>query len=153
MGQGKNKGRSVRPKKLHKSSKSERKKARSPGGFLGLIGGFFSLCAWTLWGTVKSEREKLETSKSIRTRLASKPIVFSEHAACRMDCRFVGKKEVFSLLQNGNFSKKHSNPEARPCPRYALEEGRVRGVFADCYNTTPVVTIIDTVTNHPCPPC
>jgi hypothetical protein len=75
MGQGKNKGRSVRPKKLHKSSKSERKKARSPGGFLGLIGGFFSLCAWTLWNTVKSEREKLETSKVCFCRLRLKHLM------------------------------------------------------------------------------
>eukprot|EP00959_Pyramimonas_sp_CCMP1952_P410884 8610781-Pyramimonas_sp.AAC.1 len=60
---GRNKGKTVRTKKLHKPSKSERKKARSPGGFLGLMGGFLGLCAWTLWSAVKSEREKLEETK------------------------------------------------------------------------------------------
>lgn len=33
------------------------------------------------------------------------------------------------------------------------QEGRVQAVFADCYKDTPVVTVIDTETNHPCGPC
>eukprot|EP00240_Pyramimonas_obovata_P016667 CAMPEP_0118933450 /NCGR_PEP_ID=MMETSP1169-20130426/11992_1 /TAXON_ID=36882 /ORGANISM="Pyramimonas obovata, Strain CCMP722" /LENGTH=51 /DNA_ID=CAMNT_0006876211 /DNA_START=63 /DNA_END=215 /DNA_ORIENTATION=- len=51
MGQGRNKGRKIqnkttRTKKLHKPTKSERRAARSPGGFLGVVGGFLGLCAW-----------------------------------------------------------------------------------------------------------
>mmetsp|Transcript_47038 Transcript_47038/g.89816 ORF Transcript_47038/g.89816 Transcript_47038/m.89816 type:complete len:153 (+) Transcript_47038:168-626(+) len=152
MGQGKK--RIYTQKKLTpKKSKAERKKARSPNGFLALMTGFVGMCAWTLWGAVKKERADLERSKNIRVRLMSKPLVFSPHASCRMDCRFVDKAAVISTLKNGRVNDRKSNPNARPCPRYAIDEGRVQAVFADCYKDTPVVTVIDTETNHPCGPC
>ena len=44
----------------------------------------------------------------------------------------------------------------RPAPasiRRNRQDGRVLGVFADCAFDTRVVTVIDTVTDHPCGPC
>mmetsp|Transcript_33043 Transcript_33043/g.45817 ORF Transcript_33043/g.45817 Transcript_33043/m.45817 type:complete len:160 (+) Transcript_33043:137-616(+) len=159
MGQGKKKGLSTwnnkaQPsKKLHRENKTKRKGQRSPNGLIVMMGSFIGACAWTLWGAFKKERENMEYAKAVRTRLASKPVVFSPHASCRMDCRFVGKPEVLSVLQHGRLNLRKSSPDARPCPRYALQEGRVQAVFADCYNNTPVVTVIDTVTNHECGKC
>jgi hypothetical protein len=34
-----------------------------------------------------------------------------------------------------------------------LEHGRLRAVWAECADATRLVTVIDTVTDHPCAPC
>jgi hypothetical protein len=57
------------------------------GGFIALVTGFVGICAWTLWGAVREAQDNAKRSKDVRTRLASKPILFSQHASCRMDCR------------------------------------------------------------------
>ncbi|KAK3286461.1 hypothetical protein CYMTET_5986 [Cymbomonas tetramitiformis] len=152
-GQGKSKKHIVRSKKLKKPSKGEKKKARSAPGFIGAGLGLFAFIGWTVWSVFAKEKEDREYSKKIRTRLASKPLVFSDHASCRMDCRHVGMNDVVSTLQSGRVNSRKSNPAARPCPKYALDKGRVQAVFADCATSTPVVTVIDTHTNHPCGPC
>ena len=46
---------------------------------------------------------------------------------------------------------RHGAPRARPCPKVALNLGRVRAIWADCPEDTTLVTAIDTDTNHPCP--
>ena len=93
---------------------------------------------------------------SLRARLRRRPIEFSEHASCRMDCRFVSKQEVEDTLEFGKVSRQHSMPNGRPrdtCPQWALEHGRLRAVWAECADATRLVTVIDTVTDHPCAPC
>ena len=100
------------------------------------------------------EKAALEKeSEAVRRRLRRKPRRFSEHAVCRMDCRFIGEDEAMATLRTGKLSARHSTPNARPCPRWALEDGRVRAVWAECRDETRLVTVIDTVTDHPCGPC
>jgi len=79
--------------------------------------------------------------------------VTSEHAACRMECRFITAEEVERTLVDGKVDARHSTPNARPCPKIALNMGRVRAVWADCADSTRLVTAIDAETNHPCGPC
>lgn len=88
MGQGKRKGSkswTVRPNK-NLTPKQKRPKGKG-GGFIALVTGFVGICCWTLWGAVREAQDNAKRSKDVRTRLASKPIVFSQHASCRMDCR------------------------------------------------------------------
>lgn len=113
----------------------------------GAIAGLVALVA-------HGERAALEKeSEAVRRRLRRKPRGFSEHAVCRMDCRFIGEDEATATLARGKLSKRHSSPGATPCPRWALEDGRVRAVWAECRDETKLVTVIDTVTDHPCGPC
>lgn len=70
-----------------------------------------------------------------------------------MDCRRVTREDAVATLEKGSLSARHSTPHARPCPRWALEAGRVRAVWAECRDETTLVTVIDTVTDHPCGPC
>lgn len=91
--------------------------------------------------------------QTIRSRLASKALVFSNHAACRMDCRHINRVEVESVLARGQLDLQRSDPASVPCPRYALAEDNKLVVFADCAADTRVVTVIDTATSHPCGPC
>ena len=114
--------------------------------FLGMLGfaGFIA----------KRENDARNTrDNTLRARMQRHPIEFSEHASCRMDCRHVSKEEVEETLNVGKESQRYSTPGARPCPRWALENGRVRAVWAECRDYTKLVTVIDTVTDHPCGTC
>jgi len=119
-------------------------------GLLALVGaGVAALAAVILRQNAAYERE----CDRVRRRLRSKPIVTSEHAACRMECRFISPEEIRRTLVEGRVDARHGAPRARPCPKVALSLGRVRAIWADCPNDTTLVTAIDTETNHPCPPC
>lgn len=94
MGQGKK--RIYTQKKLTpKKSKAERKKARSPNGFLALMTGFVGMCAWTLWGAVKKERADLERSKVCNIH------VFDWRSMCVL----VGQLLVFRVSTERNGTK------------------------------------------------
>lgn len=149
----------ARAKKFSSGGSNKNKRARGDGdggrprgGFalLALLGaGIAALVAVVMRENAEYERE----NERIRRRLRSKPLATSEHAACRMDCRFISSEEAEETLREGKYDPRHSKPRARPCPRIALNHGRVRAVWADCADSTRLVTVIDTETNHPCPPC
>lgn len=74
---------------------------------------------------------------------------YTKHARCRMDCRQISEAEVRDILQNGKLNAGKSDPADKPCPTYALEgysrqdQQHLRIIFAQCDNTTRVVTCID----------
>ena len=75
-------------------------------------------------------------------------IEYTKHARCRMDCRQITQAEVQDIMKNGNVNYRKSNVKGRPCPVYALEgyttdNQHVRIVFAQCDQSTKVVTCID----------
>jgi len=102
---------------------------------------------------VRAHTTERERNRVIRERLRSKPRALSEHAACRMECRFIAPADVERTLVDGAYDARHSSPNAKPCARVALNSGRVRAIWADCREDTRLVTVIDTTTNHPCGPC
>ena len=84
----------------------------------------------------------------MRNRLRSKPMSITEHGACRMDCRFVSKKDIKDALKEGRLSKRHSSFDQQ---KFAFEKGRVRAIFAENEgNETKVslVTVIDVECDH-----
>lgn len=73
---------------------------------------------------------------------------YTQHATCRMDCRQITKTEVQDIMREGNINYRKSNVKGQPCPTYAVEgyttdNQHVRIVFAQCDNSTKVVTCID----------
>ncbi len=75
-------------------------------------------------------------------------IKYSKHAQCRMDCRKISQDEVKEIMQEGKINYHKSDLKGAGCPRYALEgrttdEQRVRIIFAQCDDSTVVVTVID----------
>lgn len=119
-------------------------------GLLALVAGLVTVVVSVV---LRDEAEYERESARVRDRLRSKPRATSEHAACRMECRFVSAEEAERTLTEGKLDKKHSSPGARPCPKVALNMGRIRAVWADCAESTRLVTVIDTRTDHPCGPC
>eukprot|EP00740_Mantoniella_antarctica_P018736 CAMPEP_0198680682 /NCGR_PEP_ID=MMETSP1468-20131203/5323_1 /TAXON_ID=1461545 /ORGANISM="Mantoniella sp, Strain CCMP1436" /LENGTH=177 /DNA_ID=CAMNT_0044421317 /DNA_START=177 /DNA_END=710 /DNA_ORIENTATION=+ len=122
-------------------------------GLLAVVGFFGAMLGLVSCVALKERDEKRGQDDSLRRRLSRKPITFSEHAACRMDCRHVTREHVAATLATGAVSARHSTPGARPCPRWALEQDGVRAVWAECRDETKLVTVIDTVTDHPCGTC
>lgn len=80
---------------------------------------------------------------------------YSKHARCRMDCRNISKSEVEQIMREGKINYSKSDLKNARCPRYALEgrtsdDQRVRIVFAQCNESTVVVTVIDLETEFAC---
>ena len=100
----------------------------------------------------KEEKKKKQEEEQVRQRLRSKPMSITEHGACRMDCRFVSKKDIKDALREGRLSKRHLSFDQQ---KFAFEKGRVRAIFAENEEneTVSVVTVIDVETDHPCGPC
>ncbi len=80
---------------------------------------------------------------------------YSNHATCRMDCRHISQGEVEEIMKNGKINYNKSDLQNARCPRYAVEgmtrdNQRVRIVYAQCNESTTVVTVIDLETNFEC---
>jgi hypothetical protein len=73
---------------------------------------------------------------------------YTRHARCRMECRKITQAEVQDIMREGKINYRKSDVKDRPCPTYALEgytddNQHVRIVFAQCDQSTKVVTCID----------
>ena len=159
-GRGGGRGRGTRRKKL--SPKEPKRRRGGHGGDGGGSGGrslvavaaaFAAAVGLAVAAAVRQERALQRRSADVRQSLRSRPLRYSEHAACRMDCRHITRNDVEDALRDGRVNDAKSSPGASPCPRYALDNGRTRCVFAACAQETHVVTVIDVETDHPCGPC
>jgi len=80
---------------------------------------------------------------------------YSNHAKCRMQCRKISQAEVEEIMRDGKINYNKSDLQNARCPRYALEgitndDQRVRIVYAQCNESTTVVTVIDLETDFKC---
>ena len=80
---------------------------------------------------------------------------YSKHAKCRMQCRNISQAEVEEIMQDGRINYNKSDLQNARCPRYAVEgvtsdNQRVRIVYAQCNESTTVVTVIDLETEFKC---
>ena len=82
-------------------------------------------------------------------------IIYSRHARCRMECRYIDESEVKEILQTGvvNASKIHENEKGKTYPLEGIthDKQHVRIVFAPKENdAVEVVTCIDLDNDWPC---
>ncbi|TNE92317.1 MAG: DUF4258 domain-containing protein [Deltaproteobacteria bacterium] len=87
-------------------------------------------------------------------RLRAKPLAYTRHARCRMDCRHIREDEVDEILRVGKVAPDRTRHDGE-CTSYAVEgvtsdEQEVRIVYADCASETRVVTAIDLGEDWPC---
>ena len=80
---------------------------------------------------------------------------YSQHAKCRMQCRKISQAEVEEIMRDGKINYNKSDLQNARCPRYAVEgmtndDQRVRIVYAQCNESTIVVTVIDLETDFEC---
>ncbi len=98
---------------------------------------------------------KSKATDYIHALLLDQELQLTEHAKCRMDCRTISFEEVKEILLSGKVNWKKSNKKDQPCPTYALEglttdNQYIRIVFADCKNSTKVITAIDLDNDYNC---
>ncbi|MBX3241314.1 MAG: DUF4258 domain-containing protein [Chitinophagaceae bacterium] len=77
-----------------------------------------------------------------------RPLIYTRHARCRMDCRRIDEAEVEDILTSGVINHEKTDIHSKPDPKYALE-GRtrdnqeVRIIFAPTRKGMVVITCID----------
>ena len=95
------------------------------------------------------------SATAVLVELQNKPLYYTKHAKCRMECRTIDQDEVEDILANGRINWKKSEINDEPCATYAIE-GRtsdnqnVRIVYANCSRETKVVTTIDLDKHYDC---
>jgi len=135
-------------------------------GFIALmilaIGGFFYVEMDTPTNNYTEERSNNVAPPKMAdyydvsdVRYKGKKLVLTKHARCRMGCRQIDGFEVNEILSHGRINQRKSQPDASPCPKYAIEgESRdgqtVRAVIADCDRNVKLVTVIDLDNNYKC---
>ena len=72
-----------------------------------------------------------------------------------MQCRKISQVEVEEIMREGKINYNKSDLDNARCPRYAVEgvtsdDQRVRIVYAQCNESTTVVTVIDLETDFKC---
>lgn len=81
-------------------------------------------------------------------------LIFSKHARCRMDCRYIDESEIREILRNGTINKKKIQTDKRgmtyPVEGYTHDKQHVRIVFAPKDDALVVVTVIDLDTEWKC---
>ena len=70
---------------------------------------------------------------------------YTKHALCRMDCRHIGVEDIKEIMQKGIIIFNRSNMNDRPCPTFAIQgytaqHENLRVIFAQCAETTKVIT-------------
>ncbi len=81
-------------------------------------------------------------------------IVYSKHARCRMNCRFIDESEVKEILQDGVLNEDKIEVSAKgksyPLEGRTHDGQRVRIVFAPQGEKLVVVTVIDLEKDYKC---
>ena len=134
-------------------------------GFIALlvaaIGGFFYVDIDTPSNNYTEQRSNVMPPKMSdyydvsEVQYKGKKLILTKHARCRMGCREIDAFEVNEILTHGRINQRKSQPDASPCPKYAIEgESRdgqtVRAVIADCDSNVKLVTVIDLDNEYKC---
>ena len=101
----------------------------------------------------KKDQGTVDRDKGFDRRISY--LEYSKHAKCRMECRRISQAEVEEIMRDGKINYNKSDLQNARCPRYALEgvtadDQRVRIVYAQCNESTTVVTVIDLETDFQC---
>lgn len=142
-----------------KGKRDEGKKGphkKSVWGLLGAVGSFAAVWVFTVWKLRDESKQKQLSDRPILNRMLLSPMTYTDHAVCRMKCRFVTEREVTESLQKGKINSRKSEPRSRPCPKYVVDASvgrqkkRIETVFSACPGDTRVVTVIDRDTDWAC---
>ncbi|HQV05993.1 MAG TPA: DUF4258 domain-containing protein [Chitinophagaceae bacterium] len=103
--------------------------------------------------TTTTRSTKTDRSRGFDRRVSY--LQYSAHAKCRMKCRKITQAEVKEIMQDGKINYYKSDLQNARCPRYAVEgitdDGqRVRIIYAQCSESTTVVTVIDLEHEYDC---
>lgn len=84
-----------------------------------------------------------------------KPVQYTRHARCLMNCKHISDKEIEKLISKGKLNSKESFPKDKPCPTFAVEgltadSQSVRIIVGECAGVARVITVIDLAKERKC---
>lgn len=139
-----------RPKRQKRpKDKKMPKSARSFTGFLALVGGIAAACAAALLQARKATKLRGDRDKRLLQSVRGVPLVVTDHAAQRMDCRHISKAEVEELLRTGSINERKSDLGLLPCPKLVVDgatgsqKKNAQVVISACPQASHLVTVID----------
>lgn len=97
-------------------TKTGSKKGKWSGGFglgtLGLICAVAGGCLFGVSSVLQKRRSKAASDSSVLTSILNKPMKYTEHAKCRMDCRYADAADALALPYSVSRSPRRtdSNP-------------------------------------------
>lgn len=130
-------------------AKKTPKSARSFAGFIALVGSVAAVCVATLVQTRRTRKAGGKRDTRILEGVRQVPLMTTEHAACRMDCRHVTPSEVDELLHSGSINERKSNLDLLPCPKVVVDAAvgdhkkNIEAVISACPQASHLVTVID----------
>lgn len=150
---GKNSNKAPKLKTHAKKKPSpEKKKQRSVFGFFTAAVSIVGVLGWALY---KGSIQRVNDKRTLKS-MSRKSLFITEHAECRMGCRYISRAQVEAALQQGRINNKKSDRNLKPCPKIVVDAEvpkPIQVVFSACRNETRLVTVIDRETNWPCSPC
>lgn len=75
-------------KKGKANNDKQNPKKRSAWGLLGAIGSFAAVWVFTVWKTRDESKQRQLTDRPILNRMLLTPMTYTDHAICRMKCRY-----------------------------------------------------------------
>ncbi len=94
------------------------------------------------------QNQKEYSVKNNKESFRDKPVFYTKHAKCVMNCKNISEDEIQELIINGKLNVKESFPKDKPCPTFAIEgftndSQQVRVIVGECSGTSRVITVID----------
>ena len=94
-------------------------------------------------------------SSNNKESFRGKPVQYTKHARCLMNCKHISEKEIEMLIAKGKLNSKESFPKDKPCPTFALEgftndSQNVRVIVGECAGSARVITVIDLAKERKC---
>lgn len=144
-----------RPKRFRKDKSAESsrekkaRKPRSPWGLFGAVASFAAVWAIAVFRMQADSKQKRLSDNLLLKTLLSRPMIYTDHAICRMKCRFITEDDVDESLNSGKINSRKSVPGLLPCPKYVVDAKvgdslkNIETVFAACPTDTKVITVID----------
>ena len=85
-----------RPKQFRKTksdgaNEDRRTPRKSPWALLGAVTSFAAVWVFTIFKVQGDSKQKALSDKTILKTMMYKPVVYTDHAICRMKCRYVTK--------------------------------------------------------------
>ncbi|CAL8462505.1 g2038 [Coccomyxa elongata] len=154
-----NSNKAPRRSRKRNSKGSGKNSGKNSWGLLGLAVSITAAWLFGAWQIGEHRTKKKQYDKLTLAGLLSKPLKYTEHALCRMDCRHIPEKEVVATLNEGTVNDRKSNMRQFPCPKYVVDatlqvgvkaKKSVQAVFSACPTQTDVITVIDKDTDWEC---
>lgn len=84
-------------KKGHRANEDRSPPKKSPWALLGAVGSFAAVWVFTIFKIQSDSKQKTLSDKTILRTLMFKPVVYTDHAICRMKCRYYVQKMLLLL--------------------------------------------------------